>query len=69
VKPGFVRTRMTADLKLPPVVTAEASEVGDAIYKAVAGTKKNVIYVRPVWRVIMTIICAIPERIFKTMKL
>jgi NAD(P)-dependent dehydrogenase (short-subunit alcohol dehydrogenase family) len=69
VKPGFVRTRMTADLKLPPVVTAEASEVGDAIYKAVAGAKKDVIYVRPLWWIIMTIICAIPERIFKTMKL
>src|SRR4051794_12389565 len=28
VKPGFVRTRMTAGLKLPPLLTAEPEEVG-----------------------------------------
>jgi decaprenylphospho-beta-D-erythro-pentofuranosid-2-ulose 2-reductase len=69
VKPGFVRTRMTSGLKLPPVLTAEAEEVGDAIYGAVVKSNKDVIYVRPVWRVIMAAIRAIPERVFKGLKL
>lgn len=68
VKPGFVRTKMTANLKLPPVVTAGAQEVGDAIFKASLG-KRDVLYVRPIWALIMTVIWAIPEPVFKRMKL
>jgi short-subunit dehydrogenase len=68
VKPGFVRTRMTAGMKLPGPVTANPDEVGKAIFDGVA-RRKNVIYVRPVWFPIMTIIQHIPETIFKKMKL
>ena len=68
VKPGFVRTRMTEGMKLPPLLTAEADEVGRAILKA-AEKGGDVVYVRPIWRVVMTVIGAIPERVFKRLKL
>ncbi len=62
--PGFVATRMTQDLDLPKRLTAQPVEIAEAIWRAVEN-KKNVVYVRPIWRVIMFIICAIPENIFK----
>lgn len=68
VLPGFVNTAMTEDLDLPGPLTAEPEEVGAAVLKAVT-RRKNVIYVRPVWRVIMAIIRNIPEPVFKKLKL
>lgn len=64
VKPGFVHTAMTADLDLPAKLTAEPDEVAQAIVKAVE-KRHNIIYVRPIWRLIMCIIRAIPEPVFK----
>lgn len=64
VLPGFVRTRMTAGMDLPPRLTAEPAQVADAIYKA-ATKGRDVIYVKPVWRLVMSVIRAIPERVFK----
>ena len=69
VKPGFVRTRMTRGLKLPPLLTAEPQEVGDAIFRAAEESRANVVYVRRIWRLVMTVIGAIPEPIFKKLKL
>jgi decaprenylphospho-beta-D-erythro-pentofuranosid-2-ulose 2-reductase len=69
LKPGFVRTRMTAGMKLPPIVTAEAQEVGNAIYEAAMGQGADSRYVRAVWWPIMTIIKSIPEPIFKRLSL
>lgn len=68
VLPGFVYTRMTEGLKLPKPLTAKPSEVADAVYKAVQN-KKNVVYVRWMWRWIMLIIKSIPELVFKKLKL
>ncbi|MGP6086398.1 SDR family oxidoreductase [Antarctobacter jejuensis] len=68
VLPGFVNTAMTEDLDLPGPLTAEPQEVGAAVLKAVT-KRKNIIYVRPVWRVIMAIIRNIPEPVFKKLKL
>ena len=68
VKPGFVYTRMTETLKLPAALTAQPEEIGQAVYNAVE-KKKNVIYVRWMWRWIMLIIKCIPEFQFKKMKL
>lgn len=68
VKPGFINTRMTAGLKLPAPLTASASQVADAIIKAVT-RKRNTIYVLSVWFWIMCIIRTIPEFIFKRLKL
>ncbi len=68
VKPGFVRTRMTEQLKLPAHLTAGPDEVARAILRAqMAG--KNVIYVPAVWRAIMMIIRLLPEPIFKRTRL
>ena len=64
VKPGFVNTAMTAHLDLPERLTAEPEEVANAIVKAVEKSR-NIIYVRPIWWLVMAIIRAIPETIFK----
>jgi len=68
VKPGFVYTRMTENLPLPKLLTAYPSEVADSIYKAVQ-KRKNVVYVKWIWRYIMLIIKYIPEFQFKKMSL
>ena len=68
VLPGFVATQMTEGMDLPERLTAQPNEVADAIASAVE-RKKNVIYVRSIWWLIMTIICSIPERVFKGMKI
>lgn len=68
VLPGFVATKMTEDLDLPEKLTAAPDEVGEAVYQAVS-KGKNVIYVRRIWWLIMTIICNIPEAIFKKLKI
>ncbi len=68
VKPGFVRTQMTAGMKLSPVMTAEPEQVADAIIKA-QDKKADVIYTLGRWRMVMTIISAIPELIFKKLSL
>lgn len=69
VKPGFVRTQMTAGMKLPPVLTAEPREVAEAIYGAAEKGGGDVIYVRRIWRIVMSIISLIPERVFKRLRL
>lgn len=67
VKPGFVATRMTAGMKLPAPITAQPEDVAAAIARAIA-RRRDVIYVRPIWFVIMAIIRCVPESIFKKMK-
>jgi decaprenylphospho-beta-D-erythro-pentofuranosid-2-ulose 2-reductase len=68
VLPGFVATRMTEGLNLPARLTAQPEEVARRIERAVA-RRQNVIYVRPVWWLVMVIIRNIPEQLFKRMKL
>ena len=68
VKPGFVYTKMTENLQLPKLLTAQSEEVAKSIYNAVI-KKKNVVYVKWFWRWIMLIIKSIPEFMFKKMKL
>ena len=51
-------------MDLPPRLTAQPSEVGTAVLRAVE-RKQNVIYVRRIWWLVMTIITALPEAIFK----
>ena len=68
VLPGFVATKMTEGMDLPARLTAQPSEVADAIVQAVE-RKKDVVYVRPIWWLIMMIIRNIPERIFKRTKI
>jgi short-subunit dehydrogenase len=64
VKPGFVDTKMTEHLDLPPLLTAQPEDVAKDIYRAqIKG--KNVLYTKWLWKYIMLIIKLIPEFIFK----
>lgn len=68
VKPGFVATRMTEGMALPKRLTAQPEDVAAAILKAdLAG--RDILYVKPVWRLIMTVIRAVPEGLFKKLRL
>jgi short-subunit dehydrogenase len=68
VKPGFIATKMTAAMKLPARLTAQPDEVAAAIFRAQGGGR-DVLYVRPVWRVIMAVIRTIPEFVFKRLSI
>lgn len=68
VKPGFVETKMTHELDLPPLLTAKPTEVANRIFKAVE-EKQNQIYVLGVWKLIMWVIRSIPEFVFKKLNL
>lgn len=68
VLPGFVATRMTEGMDLPAKLTAQPDAVALAIRQAI-DKKRNVIYVKPAWYLIMMIIRNIPEAIFKKLKL
>lgn len=68
VLPGFVDTKMTENLDLPKKLTAQPSEVGEAIVRATR-KHKNVIYVKPIWALVMTVIRYIPEPLFKKMRI
>lgn len=68
INPGFVDTKMTADLKLPPLLTASPEQVAAAIKKAII-KKRNTTYVKWFWRWIMLLIKMIPEPLFKKMKM
>ncbi|HXV31405.1 MAG TPA: SDR family oxidoreductase [Sinorhizobium sp.] len=68
VTPGFVRTRMTDGMKLAPFLTAEPEEVAAAIYKAAETRHRDIVYVRRSWRLVMGVIGAMPESVFKRIK-
>jgi len=68
VKPGFVATKMTEGMDLPPKLTAQPEQVAQDIYKA-QQQGKNVLYTKWIWKYIMFIITSIPEFIFKKMSI
>ena len=68
ILPGFVATKMTAHLNLNPALTATPEEVARETEKAFR-KKKDVIYVKPIWKWIMMAIKLQPEAIFKRLKL
>lgn len=68
VKPGFVRTKMIEGTATSPLLTATPEQVANRIFKA-ANHKSNVVYVLPIWRIIMLVIRTIPEFIFKKLSL
>ncbi|MGJ4926730.1 SDR family oxidoreductase [Bradyrhizobium sp. HKCCYLS2038] len=69
VKPGFVRTRMTAHLKLPAPLTVSPARVATDIFAAAEESPRDVIYVGRRFWLVMTIIKLIPEALFKRLKL
>jgi decaprenylphospho-beta-D-erythro-pentofuranosid-2-ulose 2-reductase len=68
VKPGFVHTRMTAHMKLPPLLTVRPDRVADDIFRADTASPRDVVYVGKRFRLIMMLICALPENIFKRLR-
>lgn len=66
--PGFVSTPMTAHLPQGPLF-ASAETAGSILHKGLTRSKADVIYVPFFWRYILWIIRAIPERVFKRLKL
>jgi hypothetical protein len=68
VKPGFVKTPMTDHLENSGVLWASPNTIAAEI---VAGVRKksDVIYTPGYWRLIMFVIRAIPEKIFKRLSL
>lgn len=67
VKPGFVATKMTAGMDLPARLTAQPEDVGEKIFRAWE-KRRNTLYVKSIWWLVMTIITALPEAIFKRTK-
>lgn len=67
VKPGFVSSPMTAHLPQGPLFIS-AARAGGEIHKAIMG-RRDVVYVPFFWAFIMLVIKAIPEAIFKRLKL
>ncbi len=68
VKPGFVATKMTEGMPLPPLLTARAEQVAGAVFRA-QQKGRNEIFSLWYWRPIMAIIRSIPEFIFKKLSL
>ncbi|MBW4038013.1 MAG: SDR family oxidoreductase [Acidobacteria bacterium] len=67
IKPGPVRTAMTENMK-GNAKFADVNDVAAALVKAIdRGT--DVVYVPGIWRIIMGVIRAIPESIFKKLNL
>ena len=64
IKPGFAATSMSDGLDLPPLLTAQPAEIGEAIYGAYK-KKQNTVYVKKIWWWIMLIIIHMPEFIFQ----
>ncbi len=60
VKPGFVRTKMTAHRKLPAPLTVDPDRVAEDIFRADVTKPRDVIYVARRFQLVMAVICALP---------
>jgi short-subunit dehydrogenase len=68
ILPGFVRTKMTAGMDLPAKLTSEPEQVAADIYRAYL-RRKDVVFTPAKWRLIMLVIKALPEAIFKRLNI
>ncbi len=68
IKPGFVDTPMTQGLALPAMLVATPADVAKRIVSGI-GNKANTLYAPGFWALIMLIIRAIPQPVFKRLKL
>ena len=64
VKPGYVKTKMTINLKLPKFLVSTPDEVSKIIFKSFKKNKTTV-YVPRYWKYIMIIYKLLPEIFFK----
>jgi short-subunit dehydrogenase len=69
VKPGFVYTRMTAHMKLPALLTVRTDRVGDDIFRADVTGRRDIVYIGKRFWLIMTLVCALPETVFKRLRI
>lgn len=67
VKPGPVRTRKNDGMVLQGALTAMPEAVAKAVVRAVR-KRRNVVYVLPIWRLIMLTIRHLPEPLFKHLR-
>ncbi len=67
LKPGFVDTPMTDGVPKNPLF-ASARRAGRAIHRAIE-TGRDIAYIPWFWRPIMAAVAALPERIFKRLRL
>ena len=65
ILPGPVETKMIKGMKFPKFLTTNSKIVADSIYRAEIN-KKDIVYIKPIWRLIMFLIKIIPENIFKS---
>ena len=68
VHPGFVATKMIQHLTLPRRLTATPEQVAIAIINA-QRSKKNMLYVKSIWKYMMWVIKCIPEFVFKRLSI
>ena len=68
IKPGFVRTKMTSNIKMNKYLTATPEKVAKDVHKAWK-RKRDIVYTPWYWKYIFIIIKIIPEKIFKKMNL
>jgi len=64
VKPGFVRTGMTAGLKEPPFA-ADPDVVARQVTRALARGRRGVLYTPPIWRLVMLVVGALPRAVLR----
>ena len=68
VKPGWIRSGNAQGGPRVPWLTAEPADVAEAVWRAVRA-RRNVVYVRGRWRIVMAVVRAIPEPLFKRLPL
>ena len=66
IRPGFVETPMTAGLQLKGAISADRA--AELILKATA-KQKSIVYIPAKWRLIMTVIRAIPSFVFRKLSI
>jgi decaprenylphospho-beta-D-erythro-pentofuranosid-2-ulose 2-reductase len=67
IRPGFVSSPMTAHLK-QNALFAHPNQIADGILKAVVH-HRDVVYLPPIWSLIMLLVRSIPQSIFKKMNM
>lgn len=68
IRPGFVDTPMTAHIEEKGLLFSSPDKVADIIVSAVR-KKKHIVYAPGYWRLILFIVKAIPEAVFKRLKI
>lgn len=69
IRPGYVNTKMTAGLELPGMLTASKEQVAQKIVRHSLSGRRNIVYVKAIWRPLMWGLRHVPEFIFKRRRL